>query len=224
MPEPGSLLAICRVHALKPDAGPAGLTAIDKRPASGPVKVTDLGLYADVQADRKHHGGEWQALYAYADEDARWWAAELGREIPPGLFGENLRTLGVDVNGALIGERWRIGPEVRVEVTSVRIPCGTFARHLGEERWVRRFTAAGRPGAYLKVLQTGQIQAGDAVEPTYRPRHGVPVAQVFAGLDKAGAGALRAEAAAGRLQLAPQVRAAVDLALRAAARQEAAAR
>ncbi|MFD1214558.1 MOSC domain-containing protein, partial [Arthrobacter sp. GCM10027362] len=176
-PEPGLLLAVCRVHALKPDAGgPVGVTAIDKRPAAGPVQVTGLGLHADVQADRKHHGGEPKALYAYAEEDARWWADELGREIPPGLFGENLRTAGVDVNGALIGERWRIGAEVVVEATSARIPCGTFARHMGEDRWVRRFTAAGRPGAYLRVLAAGRIQAGDAVEVIHRPRHGVSVA------------------------------------------------
>jgi MOSC domain-containing protein YiiM len=223
MPEPGILLAVCRVHALKPDAGPAGVTAIDKRPADGPVKVTELGLRADVQADRQHHGGQLQALYAYADEDACWWAEELGRDIPAGQFGENLRTSGVDVNGAVIGERWRIGSRVAVEVTSARIPCGTFARHLGQPRWVRRFTAAGMPGAYLRVLQTGEIRSGDAVEIIHRPRHGVTVAQIFAGLDQAGARALQAAADAGEVNLAPQVRTAVELAFRAAGRRSAGA-
>ncbi|MCG2621515.1 MOSC domain-containing protein [Arthrobacter sp. I2-34] len=223
MPEPGALLAVCRVHALKPDAGPAGVTAIDKRPAGGPVKVTKLGLRADVQADRRHHGGELQALYAYADQDARWWAEELGRQIPAGLFGENLRTSGVDVNGAVIGERWRIGAQVVVEVTSARIPCGTFARHLHEPQWVRRFTAAGRPGAYLQVLETGEIRSGDGIEIVHRPRHPVTVAQFFAGLDKAGAAALRAAGDAGEVSLAPRVRAAVARVTRAVSPRDATA-
>lgn len=95
--------AVCRVDRLLPDSGTIGVTAIDKRPVAGKVRVRPLGLHADVQADRKHHGGEDQAVYAYADEDADYFAASLGREIPPGLFGENLRTTGVDVTGAVTG-------------------------------------------------------------------------------------------------------------------------
>lgn len=173
------LLAVCRVHQLLPDAGSVGTTAIDKRPVDGRVRAGTLGLYADVQADRAHHGGPEQAVYAYAEEDARFWADELDREIPPGLFGENLRTLGLDVSGALIGERWLIGSTV-LEVTQPRTPCATFARRLGSpERWVRRFTEANRTGAYLRVVETGELGAGDAVEVVDRPTHGVSVADWF---------------------------------------------
>lgn len=174
--------AVCRVDRLLPDSGTIGVTAIDKRPVTGKVQVRPLGLYADVQADRKHHGGEDQAVYAYADEDAEYFAASLGREIPPGLFGENLRTTGVDVTGAVTGERWRIGETLELEVTIPRIPCGTFARRMGVDKWVRRFTEEGRPGAYLRVVKSGPVAAGDPVLVTHRPAHGVTIGEVFAGL------------------------------------------
>ncbi|MEJ8285169.1 MOSC domain-containing protein YiiM [Curtobacterium sp. PvP017] len=174
--------AVCRVDRLLPDSGTIGVTAIDKRPVAGKVRVRPLGLYADVQADRKHHGGEDQAVYAYADEDAEYFAASLGREIPPGLFGENLRTTGVDVTGAVTGERWRIGETLELEVTIPRIPCGTFARRMGVDKWVRRFTEEGRPGAYLRVVKSGPVAAGDPVVVTHRPAHGVTIGEVFAGL------------------------------------------
>ena len=199
-----TLLAVCRVHQLLPDAGTVGTTAIDKRPVQGPVGVRPLGLYADVQADRKDHGGRDKAVYAYSEESARAWAAELGYEVTPGLFGENLRTAGLDVDGALIGERWRIGEEVVVEVTMPRTPCATFGRRLGEQRWVRRFSARGLPGAYLRVVTGGELAAGDAVEVVARPAHGVSVAGLFAD-PAAGAAALLAARDAGDLDLAPVV-------------------
>lgn len=175
----GEVLAVCRVHELHADAGTVGVTAIDKRPVDGRVKVGPLGLYADVQADRAHHGGNDQAVYVYAQEDADFWAGELGREIPPGQFGENLRTSGVDVDGAVIGERWSVGTAV-LEVTQPRVPCQTFARRLGEKQWVRRFTRGNRTGAYLRVVRNGEIGAGDAVEVLVRPEHGVTVRDWFA--------------------------------------------
>ncbi|MBE7701624.1 MOSC domain-containing protein [Oerskovia sp. Sa1BUA8] len=174
----GELLAVCRVHVLLPDAGTVGVTAIDKRPVEGPVKVRPLGLYADVQADRAHHGGEEQAVYAYSQEDADHWSAELGYEVVPGLFGENFRTRGVAASGALIGERWQVGSAV-LEVTQPRTPCATFARRLGEDRWVKRFTDANRTGAYLRVVTPGEVQAGDTVEVVRSPSHGVSIADWF---------------------------------------------
>jgi MOSC domain-containing protein YiiM len=96
-----------------------------------------------------------------------------------GAFGENLTTEGIDVSGARIGERWRIGPEVVLEVTSARIPCGTFQGHMGEQRWVKRFTQKGAPGAYLRVIQPGEIRTGDPVEIVHRPDHDVTVALAF---------------------------------------------
>ncbi|HEX3732971.1 MAG TPA: MOSC domain-containing protein [Mycobacteriales bacterium] len=125
-----AVAAVCVVHEIKPDAGRVGKMAIDKRPVDGPVAVEPLGLAGDTQCDRKYHGGPDAALYAYAQEEAERWAAELGREIPPGFFGENIATRGLAVTDALVGERWRIGNTVEVTVTNPRVPCATFARHI----------------------------------------------------------------------------------------------
>jgi MOSC domain-containing protein YiiM len=175
------LLALCRVAALLPDeGGPAGVTAIDKRPVEGALAVKGYGVYGDVQADRKNHGGLHQAVYAYAQEDADWWAQRLGRDVPPGLFGENLRTQGIEVSGAEIGERWRIGAQLVLEVTAPRTPCATFQRRMGEPRWVSRFADANRTGAYFRVVERGPIAAGDGIEVLHRPGHGVTVQRFFA--------------------------------------------
>ena len=168
------LIAVCAVRALRPDSGTVGVTAIDKGPVEGSVRVGAYGVYADVQADRKHHGGLGKAVYAYAQEDAEYWQAQLGRELPPGWFGENLRVAGIDVNAARIGERWRIGNRVEVEVTMPRTPCQTFARWVGgadERGWVKRFSHARRLGPYLRVITTGRVQAGDELTVTRRPAH-----------------------------------------------------
>jgi MOSC domain-containing protein YiiM len=204
------LLNLCRVDRLLPDAGSVGVTAIGKYPVDAALRVRPLGLYGDVQANREHHGGLSKALYAYASEDAEFWSAELGRDIPAGLFGENLRTAGLDVNGAEIGERWRIGDELIVEVTCPRQPCAVFQRRMREPQWVKRFTAAGRPGAYLAVVKPGTIAAGDRVEVVSRPGHGVTVASFFAGADSAQADALGAAEEAGTLILAPEMREAIE--------------
>lgn len=200
----GILLAVCRVHALLPTRDSTGVTAIDKRPAEGPVKVHPLGLTGDIQASRKHHGGPSKALYAYSQEDADFWSAELGRDMAPGRFGENLRVAGIEATQAVIGEQWRIG-EVLLEVTEPRTPCMNFARYLGEPDWVKRFTAEGRVGTYLSVRRGGQITAGDAVVVVHRPEHGVTIGQLFAGLTAEQAGRLQ-DAYDGGAQLTPDVR------------------
>ena len=160
------LVAVCVVRQLRPDAGTVGVTAIDKTAVDGPVRVGPYGAYADVQADRKHHGGHDKALYAYAEEDAAYWARELGRDLAPGWFGENLRVGGIDVNASRIGDRWQIGERVEVEVTMPRTPCQTFARWVGgddERGWVKRFSSARRLGSYLRVVRGGRIEAGDEI-------------------------------------------------------------
>jgi MOSC domain-containing protein YiiM len=157
-------------------AGSLKRTAIDKRPVIGPVAVGRLGLAGDEQADRKHHGGYEQAVYVYAREDLDWWKERLGRELPGGTFGENITTACLDISGALIGERWRLGTAV-VEVTSPRIPCVVFQNWLGEQGWVRRFAAAGRPGAYLRVTEEGAVAPGDRVLVLDRPAASVTVAE-----------------------------------------------
>ncbi|MHA7261929.1 MOSC domain-containing protein [Arthrobacter sp. TMN-37] len=207
----GTVLAVCLVHGLLPTRDAVGVTAIDKRPVTGRVKVHPLGLSGDLQANRTDHGGSTKAVYAYAQEDAEYWGAELGRAVEPGLFGENLRVAGIDVNNAVIGERWGING-VELEVTMPRSPCGNFAQRLGERGWVRRFTEANRAGAYLAVVKGGTVQAGDAVAVLSRPDHGVTLAQVFGGLGAASARRLL-EAGEQELALAPQVREAVLRAL-----------
>jgi MOSC domain-containing protein YiiM len=153
-------------------------SGIDKRPVAGPVAVGFAGADGDVQVDTQHHGGPDQALYAYAREDADHWAAVLERAVEPGAFGENLRTVGVDVTAARIGERWRIGRDVVVAVTAPRIPCSTFAAFWDVPDLIARFLDAGRPGAYLRVLEPGVVRAGDAIEVVYRPDHDISVAEV----------------------------------------------
>lgn len=156
--------------------GRPGRSAIDKRPVRGAVRARALGLSGDEQADTEDHGGVDQAVYAYAREDLDWWTERLGRELRGGEFGENVTTVGLDVSGALIGETWRLGQAV-VQVTSPRIPCETFRSWTGEQQWVRRFAAAGRPGAYLRVLAEGEICAGDEIEVLHRPAQRVTVAE-----------------------------------------------
>ncbi|HYN75060.1 MAG TPA: MOSC domain-containing protein [Candidatus Limnocylindria bacterium] len=161
-------------------------TAIDKRPV-GAVEVRDpgprrgglgSGVVGDDVVSRKHHGGSHQAVYAVAREELDWWGAELGRDLRDGMFGENLTTLGLDVDGAVVGERWRVGSAV-LEVAGPRIPCATFGAWMGERGWVRRFTERGRTGAYLAVVEPGMVSAGDVVEVSDRPGHGITVPRVF---------------------------------------------
>ncbi|MBM7808135.1 MOSC domain-containing protein YiiM [Geodermatophilus bullaregiensis] len=176
----GRLLAVCvsgsgllPLPGRRPDR-----SGIDKKPVPGRVAVAELGLDGDVQVNRKHHGGEGQAVYAYAQEDADWWQRELGRELPPGRFGENLRTAGLDLTGAVLGERWRVGTAL-FEVTACRIPCANLERFWGVPQLMKRFTAHGATGAYLRVLETGDVGAGDAVEVVERPTHGVTTGRLF---------------------------------------------
>jgi MOSC domain-containing protein YiiM len=166
------------------------LTGIDKRPVPGPVMVKAprakgmgmVGLAGDRVYDVREHGGPDKAVYAYAREDLDFWASELDLALPNGGFGENLTTEGVDVNGALIGERWRVGPTLVLEATGPRVPCGTFQGWLAQAGWIKRFALAGRPGAYFRVIEPGEIQAGDEIEIVYRPDHDVTVALTFRAL------------------------------------------
>lgn len=153
-------------------------SAIDKRPVDGSVGIGPLGLEGDEIADTQHHGGLDQAVYVYAAEDLQAWAEELGRELVPGQFGENLTTSGLDVQGSRLGERWKVGTAV-LEVCDVRIPCSVFQGFLDEPQWVRRFVARGVPGAYLRVVEPGAVAAGDRVEVLERRSHDLTVAVAF---------------------------------------------
>jgi MOSC domain-containing protein YiiM len=178
----GLVAALCVVSELRPH-GVLKKSAIDKQPVAGRRQVGPEGLLDDTQIDRRFHGGTDKALYAYSREDADFWAAELGRDVPSGLFGENLATQGLDLNAAVIGERWLIGhgdEGVLAEVSAFREPCGTFQSWLGIPGWMKRFNAAGRPGTYLRVVVPGTIGAGDPVEVLSVPAHGITIGQAFA--------------------------------------------
>jgi MOSC domain-containing protein YiiM len=169
-----------------PWLGAPGRTAIQKESVPGRVQVDTLGVAGDQVADTKFHGGVDMAVYAFAREDLDLWADRLGTAIPNGHFGENITTQGIDVNEALIGERWRVGSVV-FEVCFVRIPCDTFTRWMRQTgydatTWVKRFALEGRPGPYLRVLQTGDIAAGDELAVVYRPDHDVTVSMMFRAL------------------------------------------
>jgi MOSC domain-containing protein YiiM len=156
-------------------------SAIVKAPVSGPVAARGTNLTGDEQADKEHHGGPDQAVYAYASEDAAFWSEQIGRELAPASFGENLTLAGVDVSGARIGERWRIGT-AELRVAGPRIPCFKLEARIGVPGFQRRFLHGGRPGAYLAISAEGELQAGDAVEVVYRPDHEVSVALVLEAL------------------------------------------
>jgi MOSC domain-containing protein YiiM len=185
---------VISVNLAVPRANPAkkfGVTGIDKRPVSGPVEVKPPGpreaggrggLIGDQIFDTLFHGGDDRAVYAYAREDLDVFEAELSRRLPNGTFGENLTILGLDVNAALIGERWQVGDSVVLEVTGPRIPCGTFAYWMPEPGWMKTFVSRALPGPYLKVIEPGFVRAGDPVTVLSRPAHDVTVNVAFRAL------------------------------------------
>lgn len=164
-----------------------GVTGIVKRPVDSAVlrapgpKHGGLGsgVEGDFLGDTRHHGGDYQAVYAFAREELDWWGHQLGRKLPHGMFGENLTTRGLDVDGALVGERWAVGDEVVLEVCGPRIPCATFSARMGERGWVKRFSDVGRTGAYLSVVTGGTVRPGDAIEVVARPGHDITVPETF---------------------------------------------
>ena len=160
------------------NANVSGQTGIYKEPVAGPVQVTATGLPGDAIISKRHHGGPDQAVYVYGSTDYAWWSAELGRELAPGTFGENLTISDLKTAGLAIGDRLHIG-DVVLEVTAPRIPCETFAARMGDPIFVARFRVAERPGAYCRVIREGTIQAGDVV--TLEPYAGdvVRIAEVF---------------------------------------------
>lgn len=168
----------------------SGVSAIDKRPVDGPVRI-DVpgpgcsGLDGDAICDVRVHGGPEAAVYAYAREDLDRWQVERPEVgvLADGAFGENLTTVGVDVTGARVGERWRIGG-VLLQVTDPRVPCAVFAEFLHQAGWIKTFTARAIPGAYLKVLEPGLVRAGDAVVREHVPGHDVTIGVLFRALTR----------------------------------------
>jgi len=155
-------------------------TAIWKAPVEGRVAARGVNLAGDEQADRSVHGGPDKAIYAYASEEIQAWEAELRHDLGPAPFGENLTTEGIDVSGALVGERWRIGTTL-LEVVQPRVPCFKLALRIDEPAFLKRFARASRPGAYLRIVEEGELRAGDPIEVDLAnlPGHGVTMRIVF---------------------------------------------
>jgi MOSC domain-containing protein YiiM len=152
-------------------------TGIFKEPVAGRVPLRGVNLLGDDQADRSAHGGPFQAVYAYAREDYDWWRKELGRDLPPGQFGENLTTSGIDVSSALVGERWRVGTAV-IQVTTPRVPCYKLAMKMQDPKFIKRFAAALRPGSYFSVVEEGAMAQDDAIEIVSRPDHALTISRM----------------------------------------------
>lgn len=155
--------------------GKVAVAAIEVRDPGPKHGGLGSGVVGDFIGDVAHHGGSGQAVYAVSREELDWWGRELGRDLPDGMFGENLTTVGLDVDAALVGERWAVGDTVIVEVTGPRVPCRTFAARMQEPHWVRRFAEHGRSGAYLAVEVPGTIRAGDGIRLLSRPDHDIDV-------------------------------------------------
>jgi MOSC domain-containing protein YiiM len=153
-------------------------SAIWKSPVSGRVAARGVNLAGDRQADLEAHGGFDKAVYAYSVEDQRWWEREIGRPLAYGEFGENLNTEGMELNEALVGERWQIGSAL-FEVSEPRIPCWRLAVRMNDEAFPRRFTKALRPGTYLRIVGEGDVGAGDEIRVMLKPDHGLTVRDVF---------------------------------------------
>jgi len=153
-------------------------SAIWKSPVSGRVAVRGINVEGDIQADRKAHGGPDKAVYAYASEDIKWWESQIGRSLPHGVFGENLTTEGIEVNQALVGERWEVGSVV-LEVSEPRVPCWRLGVRMDDKQFPRYFTEALRPGTYLRIVVEGELAAGDEIRVAERPDHDLTVQDVF---------------------------------------------
>lgn len=152
-------------------------TAIWKASVPGRIAATGVNLDGDDQADRMAHGGPDKAIYAYASEDYTWWREHLAHPVDHAAFGENLTTAGIDVTGAVIGERWHIGSTL-LEVSEPRVPCWRLNLRMDDSRFIKRFVAAGRPGGYLRIITEGDIGAQDAIEIVAVPAHGLTIGDV----------------------------------------------
>jgi MOSC domain-containing protein YiiM len=160
-------------------AGRSVTSCIWKEPIEVRVVVDGMNLHGDDQPDRRVHGGPDKAVYAYAVEDYTWWEAELGGDLDAGTFGENLTTEGINLTECVIGQRWNVGTTV-LEVAQPREPCFKLGMRMGDSEFVERFGSSGRPGAYLRIREPGDVGAGDQIVTGPPPPHGLTVGDLLA--------------------------------------------
>ncbi|MGH9086767.1 MAG: MOSC domain-containing protein [Acidimicrobiales bacterium] len=193
MSDEGHVLSVNVAVPMRNDIKAVGFTGIDKRPTDASVMVRapgprgqgpGSGLEGDQVFDSVHHQGDHRAVCVYAREDLDLWEAELGRPLPSGAFGENLTTAGIDVTGVLLGERWRVGEVLVLEVTQPRNPCVTFHNWMGGRGWLKRFTTRAVSGCFLRVVEPGEVRAGDVISVVSRPSHDVTVGLAFRALTR----------------------------------------
>jgi MOSC domain-containing protein YiiM len=192
---------VVSVNVGRPRTVPRGsgtaVTAIWKHPVAGPVVARGVNLEGDDQDDRSVHGGRDKAIYAYAGEDTAWWEAQFQTTLGPGAFGENLTVAGLDLSAMEVGQRWRVGSTL-LEVSEPRLPCFKLGLRFGNPKMVRLFALAGRTGTYLRIIEEGVLEAGDAIEVGEAPGHGVTVATIATAV-------LHDHSLAPRLLAAPQL-------------------
>ena len=189
----GCILSVNIALVMRSDWKDFGFTGIDKRPVKDSILVrapgprgqgSGSGLEGDWVFDTSYHQGDDRAVYVYAREDLDYWEGELGRLLPNGVFGENLTTYGVDIENALLGERWRIGRDLLLEVVQPRRPCVTFHNWMPERTWIKRFRLHGVSGLFLRVIEPGELRVGDEIRVVSRPDHDVTTGLAFRALTR----------------------------------------
>ncbi|MDG3575584.1 MOSC domain-containing protein [Rhizobium sp. YJ-22] len=171
------ITAVC-IGASQKLPGKSYRSGIDKRAVGGPVMIDRLGLVGDKVCNKKHHGGPDQAILIEGEQTLDWWRAELGRDLPPGSFGENLVIAGLENGDVAVGDRFVLG-DVVLEATAPRMPCATLAAWLGDPQIVKRFAQVGRPGIYARVIAGGLVEAGMDVALTPYAGERIPIPRMM---------------------------------------------
>lgn len=153
------------------------MTSIFKSPVPGPVAVRRHTIEGDRQSDLTVHGGEFKAVYAYAAEHYDWWKRELGRDLEPANFGENLTIRGLSEVPVNVGDVFRVG-SAELEATAPRLPCFKLGIRFADERMVRVFADSRRYGSYFRVVTEGEVEAGASVERIHADPEGIPVSEI----------------------------------------------
>jgi MOSC domain-containing protein YiiM len=187
----------------------AELSAFAKRPREGIVQIHTEGLASDEQADRSVHGGPEMALHLYPLDHHDWWRGELGDHPlldEPGGFGSNLAVAGLTEEHVHIGDRFACGTAL-IEVSQPRQPCWKIEHRFARKGMVGKIVASGRGGWYFRVIEPGEVQAGDSLERVAIGAGEWSVARVFRALVAGKATPEELAALADLASLSPKLRA-----------------